>query len=185
MGLGIVVAVRRLASEARRRSKGRNQDSFLRAKEELDAATGEMDRWIALTDYVLVAVDRIPNNEVVTLANELLATAQAFSDSWNFGNAIHKGHLALGRVDLREGRVTQAHVHLLEAGRTPGSPQLDSFGPNMILAKELLERGETEIVLEYFQLCRKFWRMKFFVLRGWTADVRGGQIPDFGPNLLY
>jgi len=56
----------------------------------------------------------------------------------------------LGRLALREGRIEDAKHHLIEAGRSPGSPQMDSFGPNVSLAKDLLERGEKEIVIEYF-----------------------------------
>lgn len=73
--------------------------------------------------------------------------------------------------------------YLLEAGRTPGSPQLSSFGPNMQLARELLEAGETRPVLEYFELCRKFWPSP--ALDAWAAEVRAGQIPEFGANLKY
>ena len=45
----------------------------------------------------------------------------------------------------------------MAAGATPGSPQLDSFGPNMTLAKELLEKGQPDVVLHYFALCKNFW----------------------------
>ena len=34
-----------------------------------------------------------------------------------------------------------AGKYLVEAAHTPGSPQLNSFGPNVTLAKELLEMG--------------------------------------------
>jgi len=38
---------------------------------------------------------------------------------------------------LKEGKVEDAKHYLLEAGKTPGSPQLNSFGPDMSLAEEL------------------------------------------------
>ena len=41
----------------------------------------------------------------------------------------------------------------------PGSPQLNSFGPIMSLAEELLEQGEPDTVLEFFAECRKFWKL--------------------------
>ncbi|MEM8947647.1 MAG: RNA polymerase subunit sigma-24, partial [Planctomycetota bacterium] len=65
------------------------------------------------------------------------------------------------------------------------SPQMDSFGPNMTLAKELLEKGEKEVVLEYFELCRTFWDMGHGRLDQWAKDVKAGNTPVFGPNLLY
>jgi hypothetical protein len=108
-----------------------------------------------------------------------------YRSDWNYGNAIHKGNLALGRLALREGKIDAAEEFLLRAGRTPGSPQLDSFGPNMLLAKELLENDRREKVLEYFALCGKFWEVDHGQLKQWTAQVRARKEPDFGANLIY
>jgi hypothetical protein len=47
------------------------------------------------------------------------------------------------------GDIEEAKKQLLLAGKTPSSPQLNSFGPNMILAKELLDKGEKDTVLHY------------------------------------
>jgi hypothetical protein len=99
------------------------------------------------------------------------------------GDAVHHGNLVLGRLALHEGNVKKAGFFLLAAGRTPGSPPLGSFGPNMLLAKELLEKGERKVVLDYFDLCRKFWGRD--VLDDWAEEVKKGQIPDFGANLRY
>ena len=96
---------------------------------------------------------------------------------------IHKGNIILGRVALAEEDVPQAKFHLLEAGRVSGAPTISSFGPNMRLAADLLERGETEVVLEYFELCATFWRNE--KLKDWAALVKGGRAPDFGGNLFY
>jgi hypothetical protein len=101
------------------------------------------------------------------------------------GNAIHKGNLVLGRIALREGRVADAVTFLHASGDVSGSPQLNSFGPNMTLAKELLEQGETEAVLAYFESCRTFWKMGTRRLDAWTEDVRQGRVPNFAANLWY
>ena len=53
------------------------------------------------------------------------------------------------------------------------------------LAKELLEAGETAVVLEYFELCRRFWVMGAPYLAQWTAAIQESRIPDFGANLRY
>ena len=74
-------------------------------------------------------------------AEKLLATARPEKDDWNYGNAVFEAHTILGRVALSRDDIRGAERHLLESGRTPGSPQLNSFGPNMILADRLLERG--------------------------------------------
>ena len=76
-----------------------------------------------------------------------------------------------------------ARRELLAAGKTPGSPQLNSFGPNVALANALLKRGEREAVLEYFAECRTFWKMGTQSLDRWSDVVRQGGIPEFGVNL--
>jgi TonB family protein len=116
-------------------------------------------------------------------ANELLSSAQA--GDWNDGNAIHDGNMVRGLVALRSGNVEQAAKDLIEAGKTTGSPQLNSFGPNMTLASELLEKGQRDAVLEYLSLCKKFWSMGASQLDAWIDAIRTGGKPDFGANLFY
>ena len=118
-------------------------------------------------------------------ANELLKAAARFPKDWNYGNAIHHGNNVLGQIALKQGDLKLASEFLLKAGATSGSPQLDSFGPNMSLAKELLEKDQREPVLLYFELCRKFWEMGGDRLDRWTKEVNAGITPDFGGNLAY
>jgi hypothetical protein len=118
-------------------------------------------------------------------ALELETITPPFQGNWNYGNAIQNYNLVFGRLALRDGDLATAKTRLLAAGHTPGSPQLDSFGPNMSLARELLIRGETESVLQYFELCRVFWKDDFGKLDEWKKAVQAGQTPDFGANLAY
>jgi hypothetical protein len=118
-------------------------------------------------------------------SKELLKMAQQYPKDWNYGNAIFYGNFVLGRIAIQRGDLKQASQYLLAAGGTPGSPQLDSFGPNMTLAKELLEKGESGVVLQYFALCRNFWKDGTRQLDEWTAAVRGGEVPNFGRSLRH
>jgi hypothetical protein len=138
-----------------------------------------------LTKLPQMAFDAGDVRKARTYAERLLEEAKSQRDSWNHGNAIHKGNLILGRIAAAEGRLADAVTFLRAAGQTPGSPQLDSFGPNMSLAKDLLERGETGAVLAYFESCRAFWKMGGSRLDAWTRDVQAGSIPNFGANLRY
>ena len=97
----------------------------------------------------------------------------------------HFGHLILGRVALLEGNVEEAKFRLIAAGTIQGSPQLDSFGPDMSLAAELLEKGEKDVVLRYFELCAVFWELGKDNLVDWTALVTGDRMPDFSTNLRF
>ena len=118
-------------------------------------------------------------------AKQILNEAITYRTRWDYGNAIHKGNLVLGRIAVRDGRLAEAVTLLRASGQTPGSPQLNSFGPNMSLAKDLLEQGETRAVLEYLELCRKFWTMGGSRLDTWAAAVEAGKLPSFGANLRY
>ena len=53
----------------------------------------------------------------------------------------------------------------------------------MSLAKALLAKGEKEAVLQYFELCRVFWKHE--ELDQWKKEVEQGKTPDFGGNLSY
>lgn len=55
----------------------------------------------------------------------------------------------------------------------------------MSLAKALLEAGQHEVVLQYFGLCRAFWKMDRGQLDQWIDEVNRGLCPNFGVNLIY
>ena len=59
--------------------------------------------------------------------------------------------------------------------------QLNSFGPMMDVAKALLERGEKEAVVRYFELCSQFWNSDrgMAKLAEWIELAMAGKIPDF------
>ena len=123
--------------------------------------------------------------EARNYAQELMTLLPKYKGDWNYGNAIQDANLVFGRIAVREGNIEAAKKYLIAAGKSPGSPQMDSFGPNMTLAKDLLEKGERDAVLEYFMLCRKFWKMDHGKLDQWIQEVMDGKNPDFGANLLY
>jgi hypothetical protein len=112
-----------------------------------------------------------------THASEILLNIATMPKTWNTGNLIHDAHATLGRIALAEGDVAAAKAHLLDAGRTPGSPQLGSFGPDLRLAAELLAAGERDAVLEYLDLCAIFWEDGKDDLDEWRAALRRGETP--------
>ncbi len=161
------------------------QQRLQQAKSNLADAESDYERWVALGDMSLWSVDAGAIEEARSYAAELLELSNKYRNDWNYGNAIHKANLTLGRIELRNKNIEEAKSYLLKAGKTPGSPQLDSFGPNMLLAMQLLRAGELEVVLEYFELCREFWELEAGQLDKWAQTIRNGEIPNFGPNLVY
>lgn len=144
-------------------------------------------RLLSLRGIATRAFERRDYDKAARLARELLVLAEQYRNDWSYGNAFHHGHLLLGRVAFARGDLVGPGVELLEAGRTPGSPQLNSFGPNMTLARELLGSGQTAPVRAYFSLCRRFWLPQFAdpKLNEWDSDVVARREPRFGANLVY
>lgn len=161
------------------------QERFDRATSELARATTPQQKFYALGAAAKTSFDAGKIEDARSDATELLSIAPQFQQDWNYGNAVHDANLVLGRIAVTEGRMDDAKRSLLAAGRSPGSPQLNSFGPNMSLAKDLLDKGERDTVLEYFQLCRTFWKRDGGQLDRWREAVKAGKTPDFGANLLY
>ena len=140
-------------------------------------------------------------------ANEILATAPSFRRSWNYGNAVHVAHLVLGRIAADDGDISEAKRRLFESvtslpysfdttkplpweepipeGRSKASPQIDTFGPDMSLARVLLIKGEKAAVLKYLELCGKFWTLGDKQLAQWRENIQAGEIPNFKANLVY
>jgi len=161
------------------------QGRLAAAEQELGAGGSDEIRFYALNDAAKAAVELGQLEKATAYANELLDLAPSFRDNWNYGNAIHDGHMVLGRVELAQGHLDSASEELRAAGASPGSPQLDSFGPNMSLAEDLLEAGEKQAVLDYFEQVSTFWALGTADLERWTARVSAGRSPDFGANLGY
>jgi hypothetical protein len=151
----------------------------------LQKAETEEERFYQLGDAAKEAFSNGDYADAKAYAEELETLTPKCKGNWNYGNAIQDSNIVLGRIALKEGRVEDAKKYLLEAGKSPGSPQMDTFGPNMSLAKDLLEQGENKVVVEYFTLCKSFWEMSKGRLDEWIILVQAGRIPNFGANLCY
>jgi hypothetical protein len=154
------------------------------ALETLSKATANEDRFYALGDAARLSFLTGKTEEARSFANELLSLVPEFQANWNHDNAIHVSNIVLGRIALAEGRIDDAKNHLTTAGTIHGSPQLDTYGPDMSLANDLLAKGEQQVVLDYIELCRKFWSIDAGALNRWRNDIENGTAPDFGENLV-
>ncbi len=102
------------------------------------------------------------------------------------GNMSHFGNIVLGRAALQRGDINEAKERLLCAALTPGSPVLCDYGPDMTLAQELLQLGETTAVLDYLVACQKFWGVSSKnQLFDWYESVNLGVAPQFEGNSGY
>lgn len=118
-------------------------------------------------------------------ARELLALAEPHPQDEQYGPAWHDGHMVMGQLALKRGSVAEARAHLRAAGESAGGGTLSSFGPNMGLARDLLQRGEKQAVIDYLRRCQNFWTGAQIPVERWIEDIEHGHTPEFGANLEY
>lgn len=147
--------------------------------EKLTAADGDVEAFVHLPSAAAAAFHLGRFAEARAFAERGLALAPLFHENWNYGNAIHIGHTVLGLIALSDGDEITAIAELVASGNTPGSPQLNSFGPTMQLAKALLSAGHVDPVLGYLEQCRVFWAMGGTWLSLWEGKVSEGSVPNF------
>jgi hypothetical protein len=73
--------------------------------------------------------------------------------------------------------------HLLQSADIKAQPPFTFAGPPMRFAYEMLEHGQRDAVLAFFDACSKFWTMRTEILELWRDDVRAGRMPRFGWKL--
>lgn len=119
-----------------------------------------------------------------SLAGELLAIAPYYSSNWNYGNAIFDGHMALASCAVKEKKIDSAINHINEASKTPGSPQLSTFGPpyrDMSVLSDLLKEGRKKEVMVFLSNLKRFWDSEFSqdYFDFWEKEIEQNRIPKF------
>ena len=137
-----------------------------------------LKRFYALDDLIKSAYEANDLTTVTNLANEYLSLATTYRCNWNYGNAIHDANKYLGLISLKSGDQTAAAGYLLKSGKSSGSPQLNSFGPDPSLADALLKAGHTEPVKVYLRDIKKFWKMENGQVDEWLASIDKGERPS-------
>ena len=139
---------------------------------------GEDGRYYALDEIAEAALKAGDEVKARAYAEELLALSERLPRDWHYGNAVHDGNRILGHLALRAGDVEAAKAFLLKAGATPGSPQLNSFGPELTLASDLLAKGQRDAVIQYLRMCGSFWKDRGDALDRWIAEIHAGGTPE-------
>jgi hypothetical protein len=143
-----------------------------------ELVTPRLAHFYQLGDEVQAAYVRKNDLELADRAKEFLELAAIYRCNWNYGNAIHDANRYLGLSSLRAGKVDEAADFLVLAAKSTGSPQLDTFGPDLDLANALLKRGKTQAVIEYLQGVHHFWEMDNGRTGKWIAAISKGEKPE-------
>ena len=94
--------------------------------------------------------------------------------------AVQRANTILGRVALRTGDIAGAKQYLLDSADDGAARDIAFSGPTLVLAKEMIEHGERDAVVEYLEHCLVLWPRGESVLRIWIADIKNGKTPKFG-----
>ena len=94
--------------------------------------------------------------------------------------APQRANTILGRVALRTGDLSNAKQYLLDSSKPEAGKDVSFSGPTMVLAKELLEEGDRDAVIQYLANCLTLWPRGENVLQMWIADIQRGKTPNFG-----
>jgi hypothetical protein len=163
-----------------RGDEGAGRDWAAMALAEMEKATSR-DAANRLNHLHKLASEAFASGDLIkarTYSSELLEKV----DQTDRGTAIFQGNRVMGLVCLAEGDIVKAKDHLIASGYTPGSPVLGSFGPEMDLAKGLLDAGEREAVIEFLRLCSRFWKMGADRLALWNETIELGKTPEGWPS---
>jgi tetratricopeptide (TPR) repeat protein len=116
-----------------------------------------------------------------TIAPEILSMVETYrAASGMYGDNLFNAYDALGRAAFQKGDFESAQQYLLKAADTPGSPNLDSFGPSLWLAKALLDQGYREAVIAFLRSSKTFWKNP--AIDQWIVNIQAGGHPSFLPN---
>lgn len=137
--------------------------------------TSRLNRFYEMESLISIAYESGDYEKASNLIKEDLELAQIYRCNWNYGNSIHNSNSVLGFIALSNDDIDGASKYLVAAGKSTGSPQLDSFGPNLDLANELLSLGQKEAVVEYLKGVRKFWNGKESTIDEWIGKIEAGE----------
>ncbi len=118
-------------------------------------------------------------------ANELIEYASDKDNDFNKGAALHAGNVVLGLISLSNGKPSKALEYLKKASKSSTTPMLARFGPNLLLAHELLKKGYDKEVIVYLEDIKKIWLYDGGRLDTWIVYIERGWSPDFGLNLEF
>jgi hypothetical protein len=129
-----------------------------------------------------LTADDVHTAEVV--APEVLRQTESLKStlpSELFGRNIYNAYDALGRAAFERGDYEAAKQYLLQAATTPGTANMAGWGPNLKLAKALLDKGYGDTVVMFLTACKSFWNKP--IVDQWIIQIKSGQYPTLAPNV--
>ena len=138
----------------------------------------EADRYFKMPRAGVAAYMLGSYDKARDLAEEMKALPSEYARSWNDGNLIYYSNWISGMLELDAGFVQASKHYLVLSGECGGSPQLNSFGPNMRLAKRLLNEGEADVFLAFLDSIEIFWKSGGNWITVWRSQIANNRMPN-------
>jgi hypothetical protein len=159
-------------------------------RRELESGTGDaaLDKFFSLSRRLDSSLRKGDVADAAVLASEVQGAQNAIGSEKRLPASVKSRNIynindALGRAAFLARNYIGAGDYLLKAADTPGTdPSLRTFGPDLWLARVLLNVGYKEVVLAFLERCRMFWDSS--KLDNWILTIQEGQPADFGPNIF-
>jgi hypothetical protein len=168
------------------RDLGRLVEQQMKGKLSSDLASSSDQNFSEYLQASLKLRDLLLAGDVIAaeaLAPEVLLQAQRFRNSQSTNSLdsenVYNAYDALGRGALQRNDLDAAQKYLVLAATTTGSSRLESHGPNLSLAKSLLDLGYKEAVVTFLTSCKAWWPNPKLDL--WISQIRAGQTPELSP----
>jgi tetratricopeptide (TPR) repeat protein len=157
-------------------------------EEKLSETKDLLARYSLLRNLAPAAYAAKQTEKAEAFAKELIEDGQLLKtrpggNLFFYGQSVIVGDTVLGHLAFDANNIEKAKEYLLKAGDVPSSPLLNLIDPGMSLAKLLIEKGERETAIRYFDECMQFWTKDEGRLQMWKEAVAAGHMPYFGNSL--
>jgi len=161
-----------------RRAQPRSIQELSETLARLDQTPAKVNRYYDVPKAARLSINLGNIPLAKTLVQEEIGLARAVQNPDERMRYLHPALINAGRIALREHRLEDAKADLLAAGQTLslGHPKW-FLGPDMALAKELLEAAEYRVVLDYLALCQRY--CPSVSTQYWRVSIWFGFLPAF------
>jgi hypothetical protein len=133
---------------------------------------------LALATTLLVASYRVEADPWKSRFNATYAE-KLLREHGHSGDAIYTANLILSQTALDKNDLPGAKRYLMEAAATTGANTIAQNGLETSVARNLLQRGERDIVLEYLNRGRTLWPQGAQFITRWEGQIKAGRMPNF------
>ncbi|MDD5092126.1 MAG: thioredoxin family protein, partial [Candidatus Wallbacteria bacterium] len=115
------------------------------------------DRYYSIDKLIKTAYLAGLSAEVLAMCPEQLSLAERFGPkNWNYGNAVFNANHYQGLLAFDRGDFKTACEFLIKSGEAPASPQLESYGPDLSLARKLAQSHPEQVKL-FLRKITNYW----------------------------